>query len=108
MNGYVLMQPARCIVGIERQVAGEQFVEGDPQRVQITALVSRLIEPPALLRGHVCRAAADGLGLGGPGHIVMGGENEAAQAQLVIGAEDEVRRFDIPMGNALGMCRRQR
>ena len=46
----------------ERQHAGQQFVKGDPQRVQVASGVDRAVHPASLLRRHVGEGAGDHLG----------------------------------------------
>lgn len=47
------MHPAERIVGVERQRPCALFVEHDPQRIQIHAVIDGPVEPPRLLGRHV-------------------------------------------------------
>ncbi len=62
--GNVTMNECHDIVTRKRQLAREQFVKGDTQGVEITAIIDRTVDAPGLLGGEIGQGASEAMGAG--------------------------------------------
>jgi len=83
-------------VGRERNRSGDGLDEHETERVHVALAVGRL--PERLLRTRVASRAEHRTGWLGPRGFGQGaGEPEVTDAQPTVLAEEQVRRFDVPV-----------
>jgi hypothetical protein len=96
-TGHVAVHPLQGIGGVEGEAPGQELVEGDPQRVEIAALVEGPVGPAGLLGRHVGQRALDEadagrLSLAGEG----GGDLEVGDLHLArVGVQEDVLGLEI-------------
>ncbi len=100
--GQVSQRGGECIGAGVGQLADKDFIEHHAQRVQVGAAIDLLAA--RLLRAHVARRAHGKSGLGELGTVVQRlGDTEVRQHRGAVGAEQNIRRFDVAVHQPLGM-----
>ncbi len=85
----------------ERQLAGQQLVAHDAERVQVAAGVGRLAAD--LLGGQVLHRAGHGARLGLAAFGVGAGESEVGHLHHALGRDRDVLGLDVAVHDALAM-----
>ena len=88
----------------ERDLAGKHLVENDPQAVKVAAGIDPMGLAPSLLGRHV-RQGPEQFPLDGHRDLIgfPSGQAEIGQMRLLVLVDQDIRRLDIAMDDALSM-----
>ena len=109
--GNVAMHEFHRVARLERRLAGQQFVEGGAERIEIGAPVDPPIHAPRLFRRHVTQGAFQGLEIDDAMAFVgqFTGDAEIGQLQQTpIGVPHQIGGIDVLVDHAMTMDRFQR
>jgi hypothetical protein len=88
----------------ERELAGKQFIKGDPKRVKVGSIIQDSIHPAGLFRRHVDQGPFQESGVTKAGVLLgkRGGNTKVDEFDLTgVRVEDDIRGIDILVDNTL-------
>jgi hypothetical protein len=107
-DGEVGVQHFQGVMARKRHGARQHLIEGHPQRIQIRALINRLMHPPGLLRRQIGQGVLESVGAHHRLYVLLASRGHPEINELdhpCVGVDDDIVRMDVQMHHPAAVYR---